>query len=116
MGKVKFLVILALGIVWMVVSSTSAFAAYSAHENDQDVNNFLTVYPFAKSTKLDDCSLCHKGDASLPAVENRVTMVVVIIATRFTVPTRPMKISLRRSIHTERRTRMQEGTWPLSRP
>jgi len=61
MGKVKFLVILALGIVWMVVSSTSAFAAYSAHENDQDVNNFLTVYPFAKSTKLDDCSLCHKG-------------------------------------------------------
>jgi hypothetical protein len=61
MGKVKFLLILVVGIVWMVVNSTSALAAYSAHQNDQDVNNFLTVYPFAKSTKLDDCSLCHKG-------------------------------------------------------
>jgi hypothetical protein len=44
-----------------VVLTTPAWAAYSAHQNDKDINNFLTVYPFAKSTKLDDCSLCHKG-------------------------------------------------------
>ena len=36
-------------------------AAYSSHQNDQDVNNFLTVYSFARSTKLDDCNLCHPG-------------------------------------------------------
>jgi hypothetical protein len=41
--------------------ATTVFAAYSAHQNDQDVNNFLEVYPFAKSTKLDDCALCHPG-------------------------------------------------------
>jgi hypothetical protein len=52
----------------MTVAVLSAFglasyvlAAYSSHQNDQDINNFLTVYPFAKSTKLDDCSLCHPG-------------------------------------------------------
>ena len=61
MGKVKFFLTLALGIVWMAVSSTSALAAYSAHQNDTDISNFLAVYPFAKSTKLDDCALCHPG-------------------------------------------------------
>jgi hypothetical protein len=61
MGRAKFLLILALGIVWVAVSATDALAAYSSHQNDQDVNNFLSVYPFARSTKLDDCSLCHPG-------------------------------------------------------
>jgi hypothetical protein len=61
MGKVKLLLIFTLGIVWMAVSPTNALAAYSAHQNDQDISNFLAVYPFAKSTKLDDCSLCHPG-------------------------------------------------------
>ncbi len=42
--------------------ATTVFAAYSAHQNDQDVNNFLEVYPFARSTKLDDCALCHPGN------------------------------------------------------
>ena len=37
------------------------WAAYSAHQNDTDINSFLAVYPFAKSTKLDDCALCHPG-------------------------------------------------------
>jgi hypothetical protein len=36
-------------------------AAYSAHQNDVDVNHFLAVYPAAKATKLDDCALCHKS-------------------------------------------------------
>jgi hypothetical protein len=61
MGRVKFLLILVLSITWMAVSPTSTFAAYSSHQDDQDVNNFLSVYPFARSTKLDDCSLCHPG-------------------------------------------------------
>jgi hypothetical protein len=56
-------------VLWILISScllsgflaTMALAAYSSHQNDQDVTNFLAVYPFAKSTKLDDCSLCHPG-------------------------------------------------------
>jgi hypothetical protein len=56
----KFFLVLLLTL-WLASLSASAWAAYSAHQNDQDVNNFLAVYPFAKSTKLDDCSLCHKG-------------------------------------------------------
>lgn len=44
-----------------VITLSAGLAAYSAHQNDQDVNNFLAVYPVAKSTKLDDCALCHKS-------------------------------------------------------
>jgi hypothetical protein len=56
----KFFLVLLLTL-WLPALTVPAWAAYSAHQNDQDVNNFLAVYPFAKSTKLDDCSLCHKG-------------------------------------------------------
>ena len=61
MKKVGFHRILVLGFLWAMVMTTPALAAYSSHLNDGDINNFLTVYPFAKSTKLDDCSLCHPG-------------------------------------------------------
>jgi len=61
MKKIGLLWILALGVLWLVPNVNPAWAAYSSHQNDQDINNFLTVYPFAKSTKLDDCSLCHPG-------------------------------------------------------
>jgi hypothetical protein len=61
MKKVGFYWILVLGFLWVVVMTIPAWAAYSSHQNDQDINNFLAVYPFAKSTKLDDCSLCHPG-------------------------------------------------------
>ena len=61
MKKTGIMLLLALGVLWSVTMIPPAFAAYSSHQNDQDVNNFLTVYPFAKSTKLDDCSLCHPG-------------------------------------------------------
>jgi len=55
--------------IWIFVSvcilagflATLGLAAYSSHQNDQDINNFLAVYPSAKSTKLDDCALCHKS-------------------------------------------------------
>ena len=61
MKKVGFYSILVLGLLWTITMTIPVWAAYSSHQNDQDVNNFLTVYPFAKSTKLDDCSLCHPG-------------------------------------------------------
>jgi hypothetical protein len=61
MKKVCFLSVLILGVLSMAMVTSVALAAYSSHQNDQDVNNFLSVYPFAKGTKLDDCSLCHPG-------------------------------------------------------
>ena len=61
MKRGNILWFLALGVFWMVVTATPGLAAYSSHQNDQDVNNFMAVYPFAKSTKLDDCALCHKS-------------------------------------------------------
>ena len=61
MKKVRFYWILVLGFLWTSVMTTPALAAYSSHQNDQDINNFLAVYPFARSTKLDDCSLCHSS-------------------------------------------------------
>jgi hypothetical protein len=61
MRKATLFWMMVLGFLVMVATASPSLAAYSAHQNDQDVNNFLTVYPFAKSTKLDDCSLCHPG-------------------------------------------------------
>jgi hypothetical protein len=61
MRRNRILWFMVLGLFGSVVTLSAALAAYSSHQNDQDVNNFLTVYPFAKSTKLDDCALCHPG-------------------------------------------------------
>ena len=61
MKGTKVLWTLALGALWIGIMATPALAAYSSHQNDQDIGNFLAVYPFAKSTKLDDCVLCHPG-------------------------------------------------------
>jgi hypothetical protein len=61
MKKVGLCWILVLSFLWAMAMMAPVWAAYSSHQNDQDINNFLTVYPFAKSTKLDDCSLCHPG-------------------------------------------------------
>jgi len=55
------LALLVTGLVWMLDGPGDVQGAYSAHQNDKDVNNFLAVYPFAKGTKLDDCALCHPG-------------------------------------------------------
>jgi hypothetical protein len=61
MKKGMLLAVLAFGLGFVLGGSTEALGAYSAHQNDKDVNNFLAVYPFAKGTKLDDCALCHPG-------------------------------------------------------
>jgi hypothetical protein len=50
-----------LGFLLVVTTASPGLAAYSSHQNDEDINNFLAVYPYAKSTKLDDCALCHPG-------------------------------------------------------
>jgi hypothetical protein len=61
MRKVTLLWMMVLWFLVMVTTASPSLAAYSSHQNDGDVNNFLAIYPFAKSTKLDDCSLCHPG-------------------------------------------------------
>ena len=61
MRKATFFWMMVLGFLVMVATASPSLAAYSAHQNDQDINNFLAVYSFAKSTKLDDCALCHKS-------------------------------------------------------
>jgi hypothetical protein len=60
MKKGILMAVMVTGLIWMLGGPGDVQGAYSAHQNDQDINNFLTVYPFAKSTKLDDCALCHK--------------------------------------------------------
>jgi hypothetical protein len=59
MRKATLFWMMVLGFLVTVATASPSLAAYSAHQNDQDISNFLAVYPFAKSTKLDDCSLCH---------------------------------------------------------
>jgi hypothetical protein len=59
--KKQGLLILALAFLCAAGLTSQVWAAYSAHQNDKDINNFLGVYPSVKSTKLDDCALCHKS-------------------------------------------------------
>jgi hypothetical protein len=61
MRKRSYLTLLLAGFTLTVLGVSLGLAAYSAHQNDKDVSAFLTVYPFAKGTKLDDCALCHSG-------------------------------------------------------
>lgn len=35
--------------------------AYAGHENDRDVGRFVSQYPEAAGTRLDDCQTCHRG-------------------------------------------------------
>ncbi|MDI6871410.1 MAG: hypothetical protein QME79_08655 [Bacillota bacterium] len=50
-----------LGVVLLIIATPVVLAAYRSHGNDQDVDHFLTAYPQAKESKLDDCFLCHPG-------------------------------------------------------
>ena len=61
MKRKKFWGIFISTVVLAGFLATLGLAAYSAHQNDVDVNHFLAVYPAAKATKLDDCALCHKS-------------------------------------------------------
>jgi len=41
--------------------ATIANASYEAHGKNIDMESFLSVYPDASGTRLDDCFLCHPG-------------------------------------------------------
>jgi hypothetical protein len=38
--------------------------AYSGHESDKDMNNFVSVYPEMVGKRLDDCQTCHRAGVS----------------------------------------------------
>jgi hypothetical protein len=61
MKKVALFWILALGVLCVIGIVTQGWSAYSSHENDEDVTNVMSVYPFARTSKLNDCALCHPG-------------------------------------------------------
>ena len=61
MTRMRLRCIFAFGVLGVLAMVSVGWAAYSSHQNDGDIGNFLTVYPFAQSTKLDDCVLCHPG-------------------------------------------------------
>ncbi len=61
MKRMQFFWIPVLGALCIAAMATPSLAAYSSHQNDQDINNFLSVYAFTRSSKLNDCSLCHPG-------------------------------------------------------
>ena len=54
--KQKLFLILAM----VLISATAATAAYH-HEGEKDADKFLSTYPDAAGTKLDNCALCHGG-------------------------------------------------------
>jgi hypothetical protein len=57
--------IAAAGFGWMLYAKTAPPAvqsrAYVGHENDRDIKNFITQYPKAAGTRLDDCQTCHRS-------------------------------------------------------
>ena len=55
------LVIMAVALV--LFAAHVGFAAYN-HSGDTDSVNFRSVYPGRVGTKLDSCTLCHKGGTS----------------------------------------------------
>lgn len=66
------LLIIGIAIGWnMLAEATQEKASsrsYVGHENDQDIQNFIGMYPAAAGTRLDDCQrilLCRhdEGDA-----------------------------------------------------
>lgn len=55
--KSTFGFLVAVGL--LLVLSLPVIGAYSAHNEDNDIKAFLTAYPNAAGTKLDNCFLCH---------------------------------------------------------
>lgn len=57
--------IAATGFGWMMVGNAAQpkvqSRAYVGHENDRDIHNFISQYPKAAGTRLDDCQTCHRS-------------------------------------------------------
>jgi hypothetical protein len=69
-GKVGMVVCFLAAVVVMGACSSSSdddgtvilsSRSYSGHATDEDANNFVTVYPDALGTRLDDCKTCHRA-------------------------------------------------------
>jgi len=88
MRKVCVLWILVLGIFWALAMGSPALAAYSSHQNDQDINNFLSVTHMPSPPNSMTVLFAIRGVRSA-----REPMVVVTIATRFIRPKNRMAIS-----------------------
>src|SRR5512137_2111897 len=52
--------LMATGILLSVFIALTCYAAYT-HNGDTDSQHFRNVYPQAAGTKLDSCTVCHKG-------------------------------------------------------
>jgi len=59
------LLIISTAIGWNVFAEAAqekaSSRAYVGHETDQDIQNFIQMYPAAAGTRLDDCQTCHRG-------------------------------------------------------
>ncbi len=86
MKRKKFWAIFISAVVLAGFLATLGLAAYSSHQNDQDVRHFLTVYPFAQLTKLDDCSLCHPGGTASGKVTAAEIMPHTMVSNRLMAP------------------------------
>ena len=62
MKQIGRLVMMAVVLVLALSTAQLAFAAYN-HQGDTDSVNFRTVYPDKVGTKLDSCTLCHRGSS-----------------------------------------------------
>ena len=49
------------GVFAEATQERASSRAYAGHENDQDSQNFIRMYPNAAGTRLDDCQTCHRG-------------------------------------------------------
>jgi hypothetical protein len=49
--------------------------AYTGHQSVGDLNNFVTVYPAAVGTRLDDCQTCHTGGSFTTGTSDRLATV-----------------------------------------
>jgi len=71
--------LLAIAITWLICTGgcderkdnkffgNFSSRSYKGHATDLDSNNFVTAYPSARGTRLDDCQTCHKaGDIYRP--------------------------------------------------
>jgi hypothetical protein len=57
--------IAATGFGWLIYANAAQSKiqsrAYVGHESDRDIHNFISRYPKAAGTRLDDCQTCHRS-------------------------------------------------------
>ncbi|HOO56391.1 MAG TPA: hypothetical protein PLN69_06190 [bacterium] len=72
MKKLLYKACLSVPLILTVLFLTFCFAGYVGHEDDRDIEAFLSEYPEMKGTSLDGCNLCHRGgEVTMPARKNK---------------------------------------------